>query len=679
MEQQPPISGANVPERIFGVDKAAAFLRLFWSEKPPGPILIWTLAPGDKGKKYSHWFRSIDDFVKYAWANASQWAQVNVYFGAVTGAPDHPTRYYRRVANHEAASMAAVVSDLDVMDPVKPAAPSHQICPDRATVFEKLALLPHAPTAIVDSGHGLQAFWIFRSPWIFSGPEDRERARGMAAFGGMQSGPRSTPYHIDATFDFARVMRVPGGINCKAPDNPVDVELVSAEGPHYDPKTFLDMMDQAGPSQSAPAKAKPAATTTTPRTYSGHLILRADAEPPAGKLATLLRHDRTFFRTWHRDRPDLVDQTQSGYDMSLADVMVQVGWTDQEIVNALIAHRHHHGQPEKLRLDYYMRTIAKARASDGSPPVSSHARPRTAHDAPPIGVKANSRTEHPSRAQARKAHPGEPAPPGEPPWWWEPGLGLPLDDAPPARAWADRSFLWPPRLMFPHGLRWVPAGPQHQGAGSIAAITARPSEWESAFPEEPRPTGGHMIAIDDAGNESKHSPNHGGARANDPHSAPGVWIIGNPRPDEVWDPVHIVASVADGLAVASRYPGPVVVCIGTSGLLSLEMGLAEWLAGFGHGAIIHAALDAAGQNAARALRRDILLAGGQAQARLTPGGHSNPAAAAAAGVPLPSVPPDTSFAETLEGTTDWPEWERLRQAYLTWFDPSEMADTDKEE
>ena len=679
MEQQPPVSGANVPERIFDVDKAGAFLRLFWAEKPPGPILIWTLAPG--GQKYSHWFHTIDEFTQYAQANADEWARVNVYFGQVTGPPDHPTRHYRRVRNDEAASMAALVSDLDVVDPVKPAAPSHQICPDRATAFEKLALLPHPPTAIVDSGHGLQAFWIFRSPWIFSGPEDRERARGMAAFWRDAVRTAFDPYHIDSTFDFARVMRVPGGINCKAPDNPVDVELVSAAGPHYDPQTFLDMMDQAGPSQSAPAKAKPAAaTTTTPGPYSGPLILRADAEPPAGKLSLLLRHDQTFFQTWHRNRPDLADQSQSGYDMSLADVMVQVGWTDPEIVNALIAHRRHHGQPEKLRTAYYMRTIAKARASDGSPPVSSHARPRTAHDAPPVGVQANSRTEHPSRAQARKAHPGEPAPPGEPPWWWEPGLGLPLDDAPPARAWTDRRFLWPPRLAYPHGLRWVLPGPQHQGAGSIAAITARPSEWESAFPEEPRPTGGHMIAIDNAGCGSKHGPQHAGARATDPHSAPGVLIIGNPRPAEAWDPVHIVASVADGLAVASRYPGPVVVCIGTAGMLAQDMGLAEWLAQFAaHGAIIHADLDPAGQTAARTLRRDILLAGGKAQARLAPGGLKNPAAAAAAGAPLPSIPPDTSFAETLEGTTDWPEWERLRQAYLTWFDPSEMADTDKEE
>ena len=660
MEQQCSAPSANVSERVFGVDKASAFLRLFWSEKPPGPVLIWTLAPGANGKKFSHWFHCVEDFTRYAHSHASAWARVNVYFGTVTGPPDHPTKHYRRVKNDEAASMAALVSDLDVVDPVKPDNPSRPICPDRATVFEKLTSLPYPPTVVIDSGHGLQAFWVFRQPWIFSGPDDRERARQMAAFWRDEVRTAFDPYYVDATWDFARVMRVPGGINWKSPANPVDVEWASAVGPHYDPQTFLDMMGQASPSQSAPAKATAAAT---PQPYYGRLILQADAEPPEGKLATLLRHHQSFSQTWHRHRPDLADQSQSGFDLSLAHAMVQGKWTDQEIANGLIAHRRIHGQPEKLRLDYYTRTISNARASDEGPPrVSGQARTRTAHDASPFGGQGTGQSGHPYRAQARKSRPHEPAPPGEPPWWWEPGI--PLDDASPARAWTDRRFLWPPGLRFPHGLRWVPPGPQHQGAGSIAAITARPSEWECAFPEEPRPGGGHMIAIDDAGYESKHDSKHTGARATDPHSAPGVFIIGNPRPAEVWDPVHIVASVADGLAVASRYPGPVVMCVGTAGMLSLDMGLAEWLAKFDHGTIIHADLDPAGQNAARTLRRDILLAGGQAQARLTPGGLRNPAAAAAAGAPLPSIPPDWSYAETLAETTDWPLWERLRQTFL---------------
>ena len=495
----------------------------------------------------------------------------------------------------------------------------------------------------------------------------------MSTFWRDQVRAAFAPYQVDSTYDFARVMRVPGGINCKDPDNPVVVRLVSHTGPHYDPQTFLDMMPELIPLQSAQAKTKPA---DTPRQCSGPLVLRADAEAPARKLELLLRHDQTFFQTWHRNRPHMPDQSQSAYDMSLAHTMVQVGWTDQEMTNGLIANRRLHRQPQKLLQEYYAITISKARAFTENPaPVSSNARTRTAQPVSPPEAQGTRGPGHASRN--RNSHPSGPPPPGEPPGWWESGVELPLDDAAPARAWTDRSFLWPPRLMFPHGLRWVPPGPEHQGAGSIAAITAPPSEWERAFPEEPRPSGGHMIAIDDAGDESKHSPQHSGARATDPHSAPGVLIIGNPRPAEVWDPVHIVTSVADGLAVASRYPGPVVVCIGTAGILSLDMGLAEWLARFDHGAIIHAALDAAGQNAARTLRRDILLAGGQAQARLAPGGLRNPAAAAAAGAPLPSIPPDWSYAETLAETTDWPLWERFRQAFLAWFDPAETVGTDK--
>ena len=662
------------PERaVWPPTTPSEFLKTLWGEIPPGKVLIWTL-PDKKSRWYAH-FDTITADMRF-----------HEYEDVYTGIGLAPWEGMRLASNKrlrewEVAAITAFWADIDVAHPVHKTAKQYPPSIERA--MEAIAKLPFEATIIVDSGHGLQLWWVLKEVWLFADAEEREQARRacqwwhrlvkeiFAQFG----------WDVDSTFDLPRVMRLPGTWNNKNPQERKRVEVTGGSGTRYGRELFTRLVPEDFKATPMGARRNRSGGNGSGNGsgfdpgYSG-LVLDPEAEPSFTRMETLLKLEPKFRATWEKRRPDLNDQSASAYDMALANFAVRAKWPDQEVANLLIAFRREHDLEPKLRENYYAVTIGKAHEPMEKQQAEEDL--QTTHDAPKTGVQGTAQAaEHPSRAQARKSHPGEPAPPGEPPWWWEPGLGLPLDDAPPARAWTDRRFLWPPRLAYPHGLRWVLPGPQHQGAGSIAAITARPSEWERAFPEEPRPGGGHMIAIDDAGCGSKHAPQHAGARATDPHSAPGVLIIGNPRPAEAWDPVHIVSSVADGLAVASRYPGPVVVCIGTAGMLAQDMGLAEWLAQFAHGAIIHADLDPAGQTAARTLRRDILLAGGKAQARLAPGGLKNPAAAAAAGAPLPSIPPDWSYAETLAQTTDWPHWERIRQAFLAWYDPSETAGTDK--
>jgi hypothetical protein len=55
--------------------------------------------------------------------------------------------------------------------------------------------------------------------------------------------------------------------------------------------------------------------------------------------------------------------------MSLAHRAASAGWSNQEIVNLLIANRREHGGEPKLREDYYRRTIARAREGLEPPPV----------------------------------------------------------------------------------------------------------------------------------------------------------------------------------------------------------------------------------------------------------------------------------------------------------------------
>ena len=60
---------------------------------------------------------------------------------------------------------------------------------------------------------------------------------------------------------------------------------------------------------------------------------------------------------------DLGDQSPSGYDLALADAAVGAGWSDQEVVNLLIAFRRKHRLTLKLRRDYFETTLRKAQTS----------------------------------------------------------------------------------------------------------------------------------------------------------------------------------------------------------------------------------------------------------------------------------------------------------------------------
>lgn len=95
----------------------------------------------------------------------------------------------------------------------------------------------------------------------------------------------------------------------------------------------------------------------------GPLLLTGDRSPPPEKFGILIQTSIDFPLTWRRQRHDLRDQTPSGYDLALAYAALAAGWTDQEAVDLMIAWRREHRAPEKLREDYYRRTLAKAKAS----------------------------------------------------------------------------------------------------------------------------------------------------------------------------------------------------------------------------------------------------------------------------------------------------------------------------
>ena len=96
-------------------------------------------------------------------------------------------------------------------------------------------------------------------------------------------------------------------------------------------------------------------------------IVLGVGEIPFQKWQALMEVDPKFKRSWARKRPDLGDQSQSSYDMSLASIASAAGWTPVEVAAMLKEHRILHGSaddPKLQRDDYYQRTIARATKVD---------------------------------------------------------------------------------------------------------------------------------------------------------------------------------------------------------------------------------------------------------------------------------------------------------------------------
>jgi hypothetical protein len=86
---------------------------------------------------------------------------------------------------------------------------------------------------------------------------------------------------------------------------------------------------------------------------------------------TIRGTDPRFKKTWLHQREDLKDQSQSGYDLALANFGFEVGLSEQQVVDLMIHHRRIHSQRPRTRLDYFQRTIAKAfKGTDGARPIN---------------------------------------------------------------------------------------------------------------------------------------------------------------------------------------------------------------------------------------------------------------------------------------------------------------------
>ena len=328
------------------------FLTELWGDPPPAPVYIYML-PTRQSIWFSH-FENLD-------AAVAIHAEKDVYTSGGLGPLDNPHRASnRRVQQKDVAGIAGLWADIDV---------AHQVHGKKdlpQTIEQALGILELAefqPTMLVNSGHGIQAWWLFTSPWLFNNTQEYWEARRLSSWwhDRIQALYRNEGCRIDSVQNLDRVMRIPGTWNNKIRADVRPVRLMKNTGERFNLDEFLDTM----PPDYQPRVMIHGTTPDGEPIGGDNLRLDPTAEVPTMKFGELIAEDTRFFRSWQEDRPDWpddADRSPSGYDMSLANIAARAGWTDQEICNLLIAKRREHGQPMKLRENYYAKTIARARA-----------------------------------------------------------------------------------------------------------------------------------------------------------------------------------------------------------------------------------------------------------------------------------------------------------------------------
>jgi len=233
--------------------------------------------------------------------------------------------------------------------------------PDESSAWELLRCFVWQPTFVVNTGGGLHAYWLFREPLEI---DDANRAEIALASQKFQAYLRAhfekRGFTIDSTHDLARLMRVWGTpevpvFNTKY-DPPRPVEIVENGAWEYNYSDIVEGLPDL-PNQAAAVRPM---TGERPR-----LILDPRAEPNYKKLQALIEYHETFPLTWGKKRTDLKDSSDSGYSAAIARAGADHGWTDQEIVDAVIHWRIKFGASgggKVNRPDWYEKLLEMARS-----------------------------------------------------------------------------------------------------------------------------------------------------------------------------------------------------------------------------------------------------------------------------------------------------------------------------
>ncbi len=309
------------------------FLETFLSRKPSEQYFyLWTLSD-----KRSHWFLDAPAAIETASAVRDK-TDVYIGMGLFPSARESSVR----VNKSEVSGILGAWADIDIDVPGHHKGVS-KLPPTLDDAMGLVAELPN-PTMVVQSGGGLHLYWLFKQPWMFDTEQDRDQAETFLLKWQQVIKDAARPHNwkVDSTADPARVLRLPGTLNHKT--DPASLVTLSVCEPErfYTDKYLWQLVKDVHIEKPRIARARARNGENTaddaPALLAETFTLNVNANPSLEKLDALLI-GRRFKKTWNRRREDFTDQSASVYEMALADAMVMAGWSDQEIVDALVAWR----------------------------------------------------------------------------------------------------------------------------------------------------------------------------------------------------------------------------------------------------------------------------------------------------------------------------------------------------
>ena len=272
---------------------------------------------------------------------------------------------YKRGGANDITTIPGFFADIDVAN--ETAHGKTNLPPTELKALSLATNIGLKPSLVVYSGYGLHVYWLFKEPWRFDTPAERDHARDLnhKLQCAIRRKAEQYKWTIDATFNLDRILRLPGTLNCKN-GQPREVTAKGPKDPpRYNPQDFEELLIDIEVDQP-----KASCTTDFGKEATG-LYLDRNAEVPSEKFANLWQmHAPDFERTWNKDRDQEFknrhpnDDSPSAYDFALAIMAVQGGWSNEEIFSLIIAFRRKHNFKSGLKLDnkqYYLRTVKNAR------------------------------------------------------------------------------------------------------------------------------------------------------------------------------------------------------------------------------------------------------------------------------------------------------------------------------
>ena len=198
--------------------EALRFFRSLYGDAALGFLPIWT-----RQDRITRWLPAAD--LESAARVVAHLARTrDVYFGV--GLQPRDLGQNRRGEGKLVEAIPALWADSDVQGQ---AHKSTHLPPTKDDARALLGEFPLQPTIVVNSGHGLQSWWLFKEPWTFDGDEERRRAQDLVRRfqATLQAKARDRGWSIDNTSDLARVMRPAGTWNHKL--DPVPVHIIELD------------------------------------------------------------------------------------------------------------------------------------------------------------------------------------------------------------------------------------------------------------------------------------------------------------------------------------------------------------------------------------------------------------------------------------------------------------------